>query len=425
MTTDSPKNPPPSDLTWDQVVVRFGEIALKGRNRGRFIQRLQENLHRVVNPWGGKVRKVFDHLTIDLPPEHFQEGMQAAARVFGVVHVTPVKRLPLDINAVCEACVTYYRQQARPGASFGVKARRSDKQVPMRSGDVQITVGTALVDATGAPVNLSQPEVPICLRIVSDSVHLLGAPVLGPGGLPAEGRTRRLLTLFSGGIDSPVAAWHLMRRGGLTDFVHLHVYPEGARVFDTKLPRLAEALLAPQAMNGRLHLLPYDPFQMALLAHAVPQDLELILFRRHLFRTASELARRGAYPALVTGDNLSQVASQTLENLLALEGAVDLPVFRPLLTYDKQEIVDRAQSIGTFDLSVEAYKDCCSLVSRRPDTRPRLRKVLDAEARLPVETITAQTLERLETWRFENGSWQAELTPPPPPPPEPDSAPRP
>ncbi|GBC99807.1 putative tRNA sulfurtransferase [bacterium HR17] len=391
-------------LSWDAVVVHFHEIALKGGNRRPFTRALQFNLQRVLAPLSAGVQDCFDRLLVvpvsGAPTTAWlKETLSAAAQVFGVAYAAPVRILPRDMDALIAAAVETYRTVADAGATFAVQVRRVDKNFPLTSQQVERIIGEHIVAATRAPVDLKAPAVALRFRIYTDCAYLVGPKVPGVGGLPV-GVTGRVLTLLSGGIDSAVAAWLIMRRGCVTDFLHFHAFPSADEVRTSKIVALVERLVKPQGVRARLLLVPYHAFQVALLMAKVPAALELVLFRRFMVKVACRIAQTRWYHALVTGDNLGQVASQTLENLRALDDAASVPVFRPLLTYDKAEIIALAQRIGTYDLSLLPYKDCCSLIARHPETRPKLDAVRGAEARLPVDALVERTLSELVVWQI-------------------------
>jgi len=385
----SPASPP--SHYWDAVAVHFSEIALKGGNRRSFTQRLRNNLSAALTRYDAAVRAYHEKLLIDCPRDEVPRILKAAAAVFGVAYAAPVRTLRRDIQELIRAAVDYFHASASPGTTFAIRAHRSDKKFPHTSREIAELAGAAVCRA-GGTVDLNNPALPIILRIFPEAAYLEGPHTPGPGGLPL-GATGRVLSLFSGGIDSPVAAWLIMRRGCRADFIHFHTYPTGEAAQTSKIPQMVKSLVQPQGLPARLFLTPYHHFQGALLQHRIPQNYELILFRRFMMRIAARIASEHDAVALVTGDNLAQVASQTTSNLIACDQAATLPVWRPLLAFNKEEIIARAVAIGTYESSIEAYKDCCSLVSRHPLTRPRLETVLHLEQRLPLDEMTAGTLD--------------------------------
>ena len=390
-------------LPWDGIVAHFAELGLKGANRGWFTTMQRRNLSRALRGLAARVVNRYDHLSIQPVPGRFAEAFAATVRVIGVAYAQPVRQVTPTEPALVEAGLALFRAIAGENASFAVRAENASRILPYDSLELARRVGGAIKQATGAPVDLEHPDVTIGFRVYGNAIWLLGPRLAGPGGLPL-GAHGPVLTLFSGGIDSPVAAWQMMRRGCLTDFLHVYSQPSPEQVRDTKIVPLLRRILDPQQQKARLFLVPYDTFQAALLQVAVRPELELILFRRFLARVADRLATEHGFPALVTGDNLGQVASQTLENLVAMGEVATRPVLRPLLTYDKQQIITQARQLGTYDLSIQPYKDCCSLVARHPATRPKPEAILIAESRLPIDDIVARALRDLVVWNIDPGA---------------------
>ncbi len=382
-------------VRWDGFVVHYHEIGLKKGNRRSFVKALCHNLRRALRRFGAEVQDLFDRIFVTVSEENFAEALFAASKVFGVAYSAPIKILPRSVEAMMEAAIQTYKSLALSAETFAVRVRRIDKSFPMTSCDLERTIGQKIALATGAPVDLSNPEVLISFRVYPDCVYQVGPKVQGVGGLPV-GVTGKVLALVSGGIDSVIASWLMMRRGCVLDFVHFHAFPNNDEVASEKVLKLVQMLVEPQGLSARLFLVPYYPFQLALLTSKVPSRLELVLFRRFMFKVANKIALESGCKALVTGDNLGQVASQTLENLAVLDDASKLPIFRPLLTFDKQEIIALAQRIGTYELSIQPYKDCCSLISRHPETRAKLREVLDAEKSLPIEQLIERSFSEMK-----------------------------
>lgn len=388
-------------LPWNALLIHFNEITLKGGNRHRFIASLQNNIQRVLRAENVKVSAYHDRLIVTTPENTAVHLIDPVSRIFGISGVSPVRILPETLEAMREAALETYRAAAATGeASFAVRTKRSNKRFPMRSAEVQLEVGGYVKDQTGATVCLDQPDILLKFRIYEGCIYQEGPIVQGPAGLPV-GVSGRVLNLFSGGIDSPVAAWMTMKRGCMTDFLHFHTYPSAEQVANTKIHRLIHEIMAPQGRSAHLILVPYQPFEMGLLGTRIPQEYELIIFRRFMARVGCAIARKHRCAALVTGDNLGQVASQTLENLSAFDDAADLPVFRPLVMANKNDIIDLARKIGTFDASVESYKDCCSLVARGPQTHPRLATIQRIEATMPIAEMIESAVQAASTHDIE------------------------
>jgi thiamine biosynthesis protein ThiI len=381
---------------WDVAVAHFSEIAIKGGNRRRFIKRLAGNIQRALDALekgaAAQVEAHHDRIMIRPGAVPMDAVLQRASQVFGVSHVAPLRVLPLELDCMRKEAIRIYRAFGAPGASFAVRVRRSNKRYPMTSVEVERDVGRVVVEATGAPVNLTHPDIVISFHIQQDDLYLAGPYIDGPHGLP-QGITGHVLALFSGGIDSPPAAWLMMRRGCSVDFIHFHVYPDPEQIHESKIIPLVRKLTAPYGTRARLFLIPYRCFEAGLLSAHIPHDMELIMFRRFMAHVAADVAREKGCAALVTGDNIAQVASQTMANLTAFDEAAGMTVFRPLLTYNKHEIIWLAREIESYEASILPYKDCCSLMARHPQTNPKLKKIQFTEGNLPMADMRTQALE--------------------------------
>jgi tRNA uracil 4-sulfurtransferase len=325
--------------------------------------------------------------------------------VFGVQNLSPAVVVPrgtgadsLDAIAAEAVAAAQTAITARGGLrpTFKVETRRPDKQFPMNSMDVSREIGARVLTATGLAVDVHKPELTIGIEIATHGVLVFSETLPGPGGLPV-GATGRVNLLLSGGIDSPVAGWLAMKRGCTVGATYFHSFPYTGDKTKEKVADLAR-LLAGWQGEVVLHVVAFTDVQKAL-RDAGRGDLAVVLYRRMMMRAAAKIATAERALALVTGENLAQVASQTLENLAVIEDASPLPVLRPLLTYDKLETISLARRIGTYDTSILPYEDCCSLfVPSHPATRARLADVLEAEAKLDVEALAgdlAKNAERL------------------------------
>jgi thiamine biosynthesis protein ThiI len=375
-------------ISWDAVVVHFSEIALKRGNRKAFVHQLKRNLQAVLEPLDAKVRFYHDRLLVETVRDRIEAVLDAVVQVHGVAHASPTCILPLDIEDMKKAAVAFYNTFAQPGDTFAIRSKRSNKNFPIKSEEIQRITGQAVVDATGAGVRLTDPDVTISFRIHEERAYLEGPRREGPHGLP-NGVTGRVLALFSGGIDSPPAAWLMLRRGCTIDFIHFHVAANVEELRDSKITRLIKRVVEPQGLTAKLYLVPYHTFEMGLMSAAPPRDLELILFRRFMARVAGKTARRHRQRMLVTGDNIAQVA---------FDDAAGLTVLRPLVAYNKQEIVTLARKIGTYEESIEPYKDCCSLLAGHPQTQPKLPVVRAAEEGLPLDDMIRDAIEETVVW---------------------------
>ncbi len=380
------------------TLIRYDEIGLKGRNRRFFEGRLRENVARALDlPPGAVVRergRLFVH-----PPEGGTEAdPRALARVFGIRSFSRAVAIAPDLGAVTEAVLRLADAAAeRAAASFAMDSRRSTKAFPLTSLELNVRLGRAVQDRhPGLRVDLGRPDVTLHVEVREAAAYVYDAVTPGPGGLPV-GSSGRALLLLSGGIDSPVAGWMAMKRGLDVDSVHFHTPPYTAPQAREKAVAIARELAAWGGRPSRIHLVPVTALQQAI-ARIVPERLWTMSLRRAMVRLAERIAREAGQGALVVGDSLGQVASQTLENMAAVDAAAGLPVLRPLVGLDKAEIVDLARRIGTFELSVQPFADCCVLFApRRPATRTRLAAAEAAERDLPLENLLSAALTATET----------------------------
>ncbi|MFN7916089.1 MAG: tRNA uracil 4-sulfurtransferase ThiI [Vicinamibacterales bacterium] len=384
------------------IVVHYKELALKGRNRPWFVQVLVRNLRTAL---GGldvrRVRSVMGRIEIDLGPEaNVDEARERVRRVFGIANFSHAGHGPHDFQALADAILADLGD--RNPSSFRVSARRADKRIPFTSPQLEREVGGLIKQAKGWHVDLSNPELTIHLEFLPDQAFYFFGKDPGAGGLPT-GTGGRLACLLSGGIDSPVAAYRMMRRGCTVYFVHFHSYPILSRASIEKVHELA-TLLTGYQQHSRLALVAFGELQQQVVL-AVPPELRVVIYRRLMLRIAERIARKWHARALVTGEVVGQVASQTLENLTAIASASQLEILRPLVGMDKDEIADQAEAIGTLPISNIPDQDCCTLFTpRNPATRARLDDVLRAEEALDIEAMVDGAVQATT---FEDFYWPA------------------
>ena len=335
-------------------------------------------------------------LLFRLPEEAWPEAKARLQDTLGVERFARVHRTPPDLEALKAALEKALEGQAF--GSFRITAKRSDKAFPLTSPEIERALGAFVKGKTGAPVRLKGAEREFVVRVLPGAALLEVERHPGPGGLP-PGVSGRVVALLSGGIDSPVAAYRLMRRGAEVVLVHFHPFPLLSGASREKAKALAERLARFQH-RLRLHLVPFSEVQRHIIVEA-PTAYRVVLYRRYMLRIAEAIAREEGALALCTGDSLGQVASQTLENLHAVNQAATLPVFRPLIGWDKEEIVAEAQRIGTYATSILPDEECCTLFApKHPVTRARLEVVLETEARLPTEELLALALKEREVLTY-------------------------
>lgn len=375
-------------------LVHYGsEVGLKGKNRMDFIRQLERNIQAQlpverVRFWHGR-----------LLVEGAQSGLDFS-RVFGVAWWTePLVVTPPTSEGLCQAVVQLaYQvgQQFAHAPTFAVRARRVDKNFPWGTQEIERQLGAQVVQELGWKVNLNSPEVTLYVDVLPGQAFLYHQKFPGHHGLPV-GSTGRAIGLFSAGIDSVMAAWYMARRGVEVELVHFHAFTQAQRAHQGRAGRLAQHL-ARYLPQLQVHYFPYHLFQAATLD--LPprlQRYELVVFRRFMARVAQRVAQARQAQALFSGDSLGQVASQTMENLSAVDAVVDLPFFRPLIAFNKQEIIDQGEALGFYALVLEPYKDCCSLISRNPATKARMEAVLEIEERIGIAQLVEETLAAGET----------------------------
>ena len=379
------------------VVVRYHEIALKGGNRQRFVQRLMSNLRDATTGLGVRsahslpgrvVLRLADNAAIAAVCER-------VATTFGVANYSAGVELPVDLDTIRDAVLACAR--AEPFATFGIRTRRADKSFPMTSPELSAVLGAAVLEQVGGKVDLDHPDLPITVEILPKTAYVSGGKLPGPGGLPVT-ISGRVTCLMSGGIDSPVAAYRMMQRGCRVDFVHFSGAPYTSRASVDKAHDLVAHLTRYQ-LRSDLWVVPFGEIQSEIVAR-VPRSHRVVLYRRMMLRIAAALGWGGAR-VLVTGESLGQVASQTLENMQTIATATPALVLRPLVGMDKNEIIQQAERIGTFATSILPDQDCCSLFTPpHPTTRATLAEVAAAERLLDVPALVAQGVAGAERERF-------------------------
>lgn len=394
------------------VVIRYHEILLKRGNRGWFIGKLVGNLQRACQDLPlGRVADHHGRILAELLNDAAWPAVRERIRhVFGIANFSLAQRLPRspstsgsrpDLTELKQAVYDAVRDLSFD--SFRVATRRADKRFPIPSPEVNAEVGAHLKEKTKARVDLEDADLTVTVEILPREILYSVEKVPGAGGLPV-GSSDHVLALLSGGIDSPVAALRMMRRGCRVTFVHFHASPYLDRSTQEKCRDLVRRLVAYE-FDARLILVPFGEVQREIVTR-VAAPPRVVLYRRMMVRIASAIAREIHAVALVTGDSLAQVASQTLANLAVVEEAAELPLLRPLIGMDKLEVIDEARRIGTFEISTEPDQDCCSLfVPRHPVTRARIESIRAAEAALDVPALVRLALAgaEMERYRFPHG----------------------
>jgi thiamine biosynthesis protein ThiI len=384
----------------NSIVVHYQEIGLKGKNRSWFTAKLVRNLRQATSDLDVRsVRSLVGRVEITLGPSATREQVgERIQRVFGIANFSYAGRTPLDLDVLTAAILRDL--DGRTCESFRVTARRADKRFPLTSPQIEREVGGRIQEARGWRVDLENADLVVRVELLTDQAFYSFGKEPGPGGLPT-GTAGRVACLLSGGIDSPVAAHRMMKRGCAVTFVHFHSYPILSRASQEKARELV-AILTKWQLRSKLFLVPFGDIQQQVVL-SVPGPMRVIVYRRLMLRIAERIARMREAQALVTGDSVGQVASQTLENLSVIGSVATLPLFRPLIGMDKQEITAEAVKIGTFPISIIPDQDCCTLFTpRNPITRGRLAQIEAAEAALPIEALVERAVSEavIEDFQF-------------------------
>ena len=375
------------------IVVHYQELALKGKNRPWFIARLVRNLKEATADLNViSVRALPGRIEMVLGVEtKWPLVRERVTRIFGVANFGLARRVTGDLDAVASSILDDLGDTQT--SSFRVKTRRTDKRYPLTSPQIDREIGGRIKTVKGWPVNLSLPDLTIYVEMLTDSTFYYFDKIPGPGGLPS-GVSGRVLCLQSGGIDSPVAAYRMMKRGCRVQFIHFHSYPILSKASQDKVREIV-MLLTKHQLHSRLFMVAFGDIQRQVVLR-VPPPLRVVVYRRLMLRIADHFARQQKAKALVTGEALGQVASQTLDNISTINAVTNLPIFRPLIGLDKEEITVEARKIETYPISIIPDQDCCQLfIPKHPSTKAKLQAVQEAESGLPVDDLVHQAVSEV------------------------------
>ncbi|CZR96126.1 putative tRNA sulfurtransferase [Clostridioides difficile] len=380
------------------LIVKYGEIGVKGKNRYIFENRLIRNIRNMLKPIGKfNVYKEYGRIYVDLEDYDYEEVIEEVRKVFGIVGVCPGVRAKKDYDTLKEIALKMLEEKIEAGyKTFKVESRRGDKSFRLTSQEMSMDIGGYLLSKVGdkIDVDVRNPEIKIKCEYREFHTMVYSDTIPGYGGLPL-GTNGRAMSLLSGGIDSPVATWMVAKRGMEVEAVHFHSYPFTSERSQEKVKDLAK-ILAKYCGRVRLHKVNILEIQKAIGENCNEEEAT-ILSRRFMMRIAQKLSEKRHCDALITGESIGQVASQTIQGLTCTNAVVDLPVFRPLIAMDKSDIVDIAKKIGTFETSIIPEEDCCSVFSpRKPVTKPRLEKIEKSETALDIDGLVQDAIDRIE-----------------------------
>ncbi|NJP36986.1 tRNA uracil 4-sulfurtransferase ThiI [Alkalicoccus luteus] len=382
----------------DAILIRYAELAIKGRNRKKFERRLEKNIQQLLKRRfpAARTSRTFGRLFAETNGEDSKEVLEALRHVFGISSVSPVVRTvnrEADIKEGAAAVISDALAQGK--RSFKVSCRRIDKTFPTGSQDMNQLIGAHLLGQfPELTVDVHHPDVELTVEIRQEGTAITGEKLKGAGGLPT-GTGGRAMLLLSGGIDSPVAGFEAMKRGVTLEAVHFHSPPYTSVQAKQKVEDLAAVL---SAFGGavKLHVVPFTEAQLAV-HQQVPDNVEITVMRRFMLRIAEQLAEKDGLKALISGESLGQVASQTLESMYAINQVTTMPVLRPLITQDKLDVIEKSQRIGTYDISIRPFEDCCTIfLPSDPKTKPNAEKVAYYESFLAIDDIVNDAVKRTE-----------------------------
>lgn len=381
-------------------IVRCGEVALKGLNKPYFERMLVERIKKMLKKYDGvEVKRheglIFVRTDKNLPKE---EIIGQISKVFGVASISPAVEVETDIDKIGEAAVKVMLEliEEKGIQTFKVEAKRADKTFPIESPEIGRIIGAKiLIGCKVLKVDVHNPQCLLFVNVRREKSYIYEQKISGFGGLPL-GTNGKGMVLLSGGIDSPVAAWMMAKRGMMIEAVHFHSYPYTSERAQEKVEELA-SIVATYCGRFKMHVINLLPIQEEIVQHC-PQEETTILVRRFMMRIAERVAQEKGCTMLITGENLGQVASQTAESIVVTDASVKMPVMRPLIAMDKVDIMAKAQEIGTFETSIQPYEDCCTVfLPKHPTTKPKLEKILESESRIDVETLIEAAVGSKET----------------------------
>ena len=380
------------------LIVKYGEIGVKGKNRYIFENKLIKNVKNILKPIGKfNVYKEYGRIYVDLDGYDYEEVVEEVKKVFGIVGVCPAVRAEKDYNLLKELALKMLEEKIEQGyKSFKVDSRRGDKDFKLTSQEMSLDIGGYLVSQVKdkIAVDVRNPEVKIHCELRQNHVMVYSDTIPGYGGLPL-GTNGRAMSLLSGGIDSPVASWMVAKRGMELECIHFHSYPFTSEKSQEKVRDLAQ-ILAKYCGRVRLHKVNMLEIQKAIGLNCKDEEMTIIS-RRFMRRIAERVAESRHCDALVTGESIGQVASQTIQGLTCTNASVKMPVFRPLIAMDKTEIIEVAQKIGTFETSILPEEDCCTVFSpKKPVTKPKLDRIEKSENKLDVEKLIQDAIDNIE-----------------------------
>ncbi|MDC3412666.1 tRNA 4-thiouridine(8) synthase ThiI [Aquibacillus sp. 3ASR75-11] len=380
----------------NHILIRYGEISLKGKNRKVFINQLHENVKRALKEYRDiKVKQTHDRMFVLLNGTDPQDIIEKCKYIFGIQSISLAMKVENEVEEI-KAGALEALNQAENAKTFKITTKRSNKTFPIGSQDMnQVLGGHLLSNTTNYKVDVHQPDIELTVEIRTDATYITSKRVQGMGGLPV-GSSGKTLLLLSGGIDSPVAGYLTMKRGVRIEAIHFHSPPYTSERAKQKVLDLAKKLTG-YGHSIRVHIVPFTMLQQ-IIHREVPHGYSMTVMRRMMLRISQMVAEKEGILSLTTGESLGQVASQTMESMNAINEVTNYPVLRPLVAMDKDDIISLSKHIQTYDISIRPYEDCCTVfVPNAPKTKPKKAKVIQLEKFLDVEQELQKTIENIET----------------------------
>ena len=396
-------------MSYTHIIIHYDEITLKGKNRPFFERALMRNIEEMLKRTNCK--KVYNELgkfIIDTNEQtETQEIKEILKNIPGISNFTLAVSCKKDIDKIKEKTVEFVKlgksgrfesslksEEKSKYKTFKIEARRADKKFELKSPEINCKVGEYVLENTELEVDVHNPDLEIIVDIGSKKCFIYAERIKGIGGLPT-GTAGKLVSLISGGIDSPVASFMMMRRGARIVFVHFKNKTVSSGAGDEKIKKLIEILSRFQG-KSKLYVVPFEEFQKEIIAK-IPSKNRMIIYRRMMFKLSEMIAKKENAKGIVTGDSLSQVASQTIDNINAIYKAANLPIFPPLIGINKQETIDLAKQIDTYETSIIPYQDCCSfLIAKHPETRAKLDEIIKQEKNLEIDETTEKIMSKIK-----------------------------
>ncbi|WP_067844191.1 tRNA uracil 4-sulfurtransferase ThiI [Amphibacillus sediminis] len=382
-------------MHYDHILIRYGELSLKGKNRRNFIYQLHENVRQQLRDFKRiKIKNTRDRMTILLNGEGPKPIMERCQRIFGIQSLSLAIKVENSEKAIKEAAL-FALTEAKNVSTFKVTTRRANKDFPIGSQQFNYIIGAHLLKNTDEiTVDVHNPDIDVHIDIRNDATFITSARYSGAGGLPV-GSSGKSLLLLSGGIDSPVAGYLMMKRGVTLEAVHFHSPPFTSEGAKQKVLDLAQ-LLAERGHDMKVHVVPFTALQQKI-HREIPFGYSMTVMRRMMLKITQMIAEREGILSITTGESLGQVASQTMESMHAINAVTSFPVMRPLIAMDKSSIIEIAQEIGSYDISIRPFEDCCTVfVPTAPKTKPKLDKVLQLESQLDMTAELAEIEQNIE-----------------------------